>query len=171
MKHNKSRVYQRVQIPVRATTSDSTPTYRCAKTNCQWPQMPGLARTANGGDATVAVIAAAATHAPHIPGAMRIAVRDAGGQQPRSPTHTAAHPTGRQTTVTWTACSRESDGMREVQPAQRSQQSLGGTDYTRTAAVRNCRVCFPCASPASSSCWAGLISSCISNFEVATDAG
>ena len=38
--------------------------------------MPGPIRTANGGNATAAVTAA--THAPLIPGAMRIAVRDAG---------------------------------------------------------------------------------------------
>ena len=47
---------------------------------------------------------------------------------------------------------------------KRSQQNLGQIDCTRTAAVRNCRVCFPCASPASSSCWAGLISSCILKY-------
>ena len=51
--------------------------------------MPGLARTANGGDATVALTAA--THAPHIPGAMTIAVRDAEGQQPRSPNGCTPH--------------------------------------------------------------------------------
>ena len=47
------------------------------------PRMPGLTRTANGGHATVAVTAA--TRAPHIPGAMRIAVRDAGCPLARSP--------------------------------------------------------------------------------------
>jgi hypothetical protein len=60
-----------------------------------------------------------------------------------SPGHrTAARLTVRQTTTP--ACSRESDGMREAQPAQfaaqKSQQHLGGpgADYTRTAAVRRC---------------------------------
>ena len=64
-----------------ATTSNSTLTYRCTKVNL--PEMPGLTRTANGGNATVAVTAV--THAPHIPGAMRIAVRDAGCRLARSP--------------------------------------------------------------------------------------
>ena len=52
----------------------------------------------------------------------------------------------------------ESDGMQEAQLTQwhRSQQHLGGTDYTRPAAVRCYRACSPCASPASSSSWAGL---------------
>ena len=58
--------------------------------------------------------------------------------------------------TTWPASWHESDGMQEAQPAQRSQQHLGGADYTRAAAVRCCRACFPCASPASSSSWAGL---------------
>ncbi len=39
----KNRGYQRVQIPVGATTSNSSPTCRCTKTNR--PQMPGRART------------------------------------------------------------------------------------------------------------------------------
>ena len=76
-----SKRYYKSRIPKSSNTRGCNnvrldPQYRCTKTNR--PQMPGLARTANGGDATVAVIAAAATHAPHIPGAMRIAVRDAG---------------------------------------------------------------------------------------------
>ena len=37
-----------------------------------------------------------------------------------------------------------------------STRGLGGTDDNRAAAVRCCRACFPCASPASSSSWAGL---------------
>ncbi len=49
---------------------------------------------------------------------------------------TAARLTGRQTTTP--ACSPESDSMREAQPAIKSQQHLGGADYTRTAAVRCC---------------------------------
>ena len=55
-------------------------------------QMPRLARTAKGGDATVAVIAAT-----HGPGAVRIDVRDAGCQQPRSPSDCTPHSlSGRQ---------------------------------------------------------------------------
>jgi hypothetical protein len=51
--------------------------------------------------------------------------------------------------LSWREC--ESDGMKEAQPALRSQQHLGGTDDPRAAAVRCCRACFSCASPASSS--------------------
>ena len=46
--------------------------------------------------------------------------------------------------------------MQENHPAQRSEQHPSEADYTRAAAVRCCRAGFPCASPASSSCWAGL---------------
>ena len=146
-----------------ATTSNSTPTYRCTKTNR--PQMPGRARTANGGDATVPMTAA--THAPHIPGpdaAAHIAVRDAAAHRcARRRVSTAPvtdserlrasladsdrpqHPPVR---VNRTACE---SALREAQPAQlqkfegqvrfnfeKSQQHLGGADYTRTAAVRRC---------------------------------
>ena len=55
----------------------------------------------------------------------------------------------------------EPNSMREARPAQKSQQRLGGADNTRAAAVRCCRAGFPCASPASSSSWAGLRSACI----------
>jgi hypothetical protein len=146
--------------------SNSTPIYRCTKTNR--PQMPGRARTANGGDATVPMTAA--THAPHIPGpdaAAHIAVRDAAAHRcARRRVSTAPvtdserlrasladsdrpqHPPVR---VNRTACE---SALREAQPAQaaqlqkfegqvrfnfeKSQQHLGGADYTRTAAVRCC---------------------------------
>ncbi len=54
------------------------PTGRCTTT-----QLPGLARTAKGSDATVAM--SAASQAPHVPRAMRIAERDAEYRQHQSP--------------------------------------------------------------------------------------
>ena len=87
--HISERCYKS-RIPISSNTRGCnhvqllTLTYRCTKVNL--PEMPraGLTRTANGGNATVAVTAA--THAPHIPGAMRIAVRDAGCRQARATT-------------------------------------------------------------------------------------
>jgi hypothetical protein len=61
------------------------PTGRCTTT-----QLPGLARTAKGSDATVAM--SAASQAPHIPSAMRIAERDAGYRQHRSPSGVTDSP-------------------------------------------------------------------------------
>ena len=155
-RYYKSRI---PQIPVEETTSNSTPTYRCTKANL--PQMPGPIRTANGGNATAAVTAA--THAPLIPGAMRIAVRDAGSDwvstgpvtkrwyTPVRPYHHDDGPPP--ASSSW----HESDSimimMQEDHPAHRSEQHPSEADYTRAAAVRCCRAGFPCASRASSSCW------------------
>ena len=140
-------------------------------------QMPGRARTANGGDATVPMTAA--THAPHIPGPDAAAHRCARRRVSTAPVTDSErlrasladsdrpqHPPVR---VNRTACE---SALREAQPAQaaqlqkfegqvrfnfeKSQQHLGGADNTRAAAVRCYRACFPCASPASSSSWAGL---------------
>ena len=49
-----------------------------------------------------------------------------------------------------------SKNMREAHPTPKSQHYLGAADNTRAAAIRCCRAGLPCASPASSSCWAGL---------------
>ena len=119
------------------------PTGRCTTT-----QLPGLARTAKGSDATVAM--SAASQAPHVPRAMRIAQRDAEYRQHQSPNG------GRQTAQPASSGWHESKNMREAHPAPKSQHHLGATDNTRAAAVRCCLTSFPCASPASSSCWAGL---------------
>ncbi len=126
-----------------ATTPNSTPTYRCTKTNR--PQMPGRARTDNGGDATVPMTAA--THAPHIPepdaAAHRCARRRLSTALVTERLHASLadrpqHPPVR---VNRTACEKLSQLNFEEQVRfnfEKSQQHLGGADYTRTAAVRCC---------------------------------
>ena len=123
----------------------TNPTSRCTTT-----QLPGLARTAKGSDATVAMTRSAASQAPHIPRAMRIAERVAEYRQHQSPGG------GRQTAQPASSSWHESKNMREAHPTPKSQHHLGAADNTRAAAVRCCRAGFPCASPASSSSWAGL---------------
>ena len=119
-----------------------------------------IARARKGSDATVTM--SAASQAPHIPRAMRIAERDAEYRQHQSPNG------GRQTAQPASSGWHESKNMRDAHPAPtpKSQHHLGATDNTRAAAaaVRCCRACFPCASPASSSCWAGLKSCLYVNF-------
>jgi hypothetical protein len=132
---------------VGATTSNSTPTYRCTKTNR--PQMPGRARTANGGDATVPMTAP--THAPHIPGPDAAAHRCARRRVSTAPVterlHASLadrpqHPPVRVNRSHYrTACEKLSQLNFEGQVRfnfEKSQQHLGEADYTRTAAVRCC---------------------------------
>ena len=160
-----------------ATTSNSTPTYRCTKTksatnararkdsqrrrrdcpnDCRdsCTSYPRARRSCAHRCARRSCASLCETPGVNNPGHRRLHASLADRPQ---------HPPVR---VNRTACE---SALREAQPAQlqkfegqvrfnfeKSQQHLGGTDHTRTAAVRRCRVCFPCASPASSSCWAGL---------------
>jgi hypothetical protein len=107
----------------------------------------------------------AATHAPHIPGAMPvgIAVRDAGCPLARSPNGATPQSDHMARQLARIRVGRWVLGKRRIQlkVRVRSEKSTaprwnGLHCGTRAAAVRCCRACFPCASPASSSSWAGL---------------
>ena len=135
------------------TTSNSTSTYRCTKANvppCQRPTLKESQRRQRD----------CRTHLTS-PRAMRIAVRDAGCRQPEARATTKPLVAQPGHMANW----RDSEPTFRVSiPAQASPSQTPTSpeaSHTQATAVRCCRTSFPCASPASSSCWAGLRSACI----------